>query len=53
MNRLFRAWLREAGSEVPPGIRVEISPLFALDKEELVGKLKGKRLLIQQDWYLE
>jgi UDP-N-acetylglucosamine/UDP-N-acetylgalactosamine diphosphorylase len=53
MNRLFRGWLREAGSEVAPGVRLEISPCFALDKEELVGKLKGERLVIQKDWYLE
>jgi UDP-N-acetylglucosamine/UDP-N-acetylgalactosamine diphosphorylase len=53
MNRLFRSWLREAGSEVAPGVQVEISPLFALDKGEFVDKMKGKRLLIQEDWYLE
>jgi UDP-N-acetylglucosamine/UDP-N-acetylgalactosamine diphosphorylase len=53
MNRLFRSWLREAGSEVTPGVQVEISPLFALDKGEFVDKMKGERFLIQEDWYLE
>ncbi len=32
-------WLRAAGAEVAPGLRVEINPLFAADGEELRGKL--------------
>jgi hypothetical protein len=53
MNRLFQSWLREAGAEIAPEAKVEISPLFALDKEELAEKLKGKKLIIRQDWYME
>ena len=51
MNDLFKSWLREAGAKIEPGAQVEISPLFALDKEELVGKLKGKELVIKGDRY--
>ena len=51
-NDLFRSWLREAGAEIGPEVQVEISSLFALDKEELVSKLKGKKLVIRKDQYL-
>ncbi len=51
MNNLFRSWLQEAGAKVAPEVQVEISPLFALDKEELVRKLKGKKLVIREDRY--
>ncbi len=53
MNSLFQSWLREAGAEVAPEAVVEISPLFALDKEELAQKLRGKSTCIKQDCYLE
>jgi hypothetical protein len=53
MNDLFRTWLREAGAEVSPEAVVEVSPLFALDKEELAKKLKGKKLIIRHDRYME
>ncbi len=53
MNNLFRGWLQEAGAEVAPEVQVEISPLFALNKEELLSKLKGKELVIRKDRYLE
>jgi len=53
MNDLFKTWLREAGAEIVPGAQVEISPLYALDKERLVEKLKGKKLIINRDTYLE
>ena len=53
MVNLHRSWLREAGAEVRPGVKVEISPLFALDKEELVEKLKGRKLVIEENLYLE
>lgn len=53
MNNLFRSWLREAGADIGPEVQVEISPLFALNKEELLSKLKGKKLVIRKDRYLE
>ena len=36
---LHRDWLRQSGVAVADGVAVEISPLFALDAEELSGKL--------------
>ena len=39
MSDLHRQWLREAGVEVADGVAVEISPWFALDAEELRGKV--------------
>jgi UDP-N-acetylglucosamine/UDP-N-acetylgalactosamine diphosphorylase len=50
---LHKGWLEKAGAEIAPGVQVEISPLFAQDQEELVEKLKGKRLVIRQDEYIE
>jgi UDP-N-acetylglucosamine/UDP-N-acetylgalactosamine diphosphorylase len=38
MIKLHTSWLREAGTEVAPGVDVEISPLFALYKSDLRGK---------------
>jgi UDP-N-acetylglucosamine/UDP-N-acetylgalactosamine diphosphorylase len=51
MNSLFRRWLTEAGGEVAPNVQVEISPLFALDQEELAEKLKGKKVVVGEDTY--
>jgi UDP-N-acetylglucosamine/UDP-N-acetylgalactosamine diphosphorylase len=53
MSGLFRSWLAAAGAEVAPEARVEISPLFALDKEELAAKLKGKKVMVKGDTYFE
>ena len=35
-----RRWLEAAGAEVAPGVQVEISPLFALDAEEVAKRVK-------------
>ena len=44
MASLYRRWLVEVGAEVAPGTRVEISPLVALDSEQLGAKIgKGAR----------
>ncbi|OPY74527.1 MAG: putative uridylyltransferase [Syntrophorhabdus sp. PtaU1.Bin050] len=53
MIRLHRGWVEDAGISLPSKIKVEISPLFALDKEDLAGKLKGKTLSLQKDMYLD
>ncbi len=53
MLDLHRKWLEDAGAEVVRGVKVEISPLFALDKEELKEKLEGKRLKVEKDLYLD
>jgi UDP-N-acetylglucosamine/UDP-N-acetylgalactosamine diphosphorylase len=39
MAALHRGWLRRAGAEVADDVEVEINPLFALDAEELAGKV--------------
>jgi UDP-N-acetylglucosamine/UDP-N-acetylgalactosamine diphosphorylase len=50
----FRQWLVETGKAiVAPGVPVEISPCYALDKEELAAKLKGDFLVIKKGAYLE
>jgi UDP-N-acetylglucosamine/UDP-N-acetylgalactosamine diphosphorylase len=51
MNNLHRSWLEDAGVKVPPSTQVEISPLFALDKEEFKEKIKGGKLQIEGDIY--
>jgi UDP-N-acetylglucosamine/UDP-N-acetylgalactosamine diphosphorylase len=51
MINLHRTWLEAAGAKVSPEVKVEISPLFALDKGEFQEKLKGQRLVIQEDRY--
>jgi len=43
MSRLFAGWLREAGVNVPEGVPVEISPLFALDAAEVARRLDRTR----------
>lgn len=35
-----RRWLEAAGAEVAPGVHVEISPLFALDAQEVAKRVK-------------
>lgn len=40
LGRLFHDWLRSAGAKIDSATPVEISPLFALDAEELRAKIK-------------
>jgi UDP-N-acetylglucosamine/UDP-N-acetylgalactosamine diphosphorylase len=40
MTRLHAEWLRAAGAEIAPDVAVEISPLYALDAAELIGKIQ-------------
>jgi UDP-N-acetylglucosamine/UDP-N-acetylgalactosamine diphosphorylase len=51
ISELHRFWLREAGAQVADGVAVEISPFYALDAEELQGKVKPG-LTIQGPTYL-
>ena len=45
MIALHTEWLRQAGAEVDDGVPVEIRPLFALDAEEVKGKIEpGRRV---------
>jgi UDP-N-acetylglucosamine/UDP-N-acetylgalactosamine diphosphorylase len=45
LSALHRDWLHQAGIEVPDDMAVELSPLFALDAEELATKVRpGMRI---------
>ncbi|MHB8108436.1 MAG: UTP--glucose-1-phosphate uridylyltransferase [Syntrophorhabdaceae bacterium] len=50
---LHRRWLEKAGVTVPDDVRVEISPLFALGPRDVAAKLKGRKITIDSDLYLE
>lgn len=55
ITALYRNWLEEAGLKILgecPGHSIEISPLYALDKEELAKKI-DKNLRFDQELYLE
>jgi UDP-N-acetylglucosamine/UDP-N-acetylgalactosamine diphosphorylase len=41
LTGLAADWLRKAGVTVPDGATIEISPLFALEPEDLAGKLSS------------
>jgi UDP-N-acetylglucosamine/UDP-N-acetylgalactosamine diphosphorylase len=41
MVELHRSWLKKANVKVVPGAAIEISPLFALDEDELCSKLQN------------
>src|SRR5262249_41940300 len=43
MSRRAAAWLRSAGLAVPDGLPVEISPLYALDAEQVAAKTDRTR----------
>ena len=53
MSQLHRSWLKAAGAQLTPEVQVEISPLFALDQEELVEKIKGQKLFVNEDRYID
>jgi UDP-N-acetylglucosamine/UDP-N-acetylgalactosamine diphosphorylase len=53
LSNMYKNWLYDAGIEVKPQVRVEISPLFALSKEELRSKIKGRNIKGDKDIYLE
>jgi len=38
---LHRSWLETAGAKVADGVKVEISPMFATDRESLVEKIES------------
>lgn len=52
MCSLHRKWLQEAGVEMHPEALVEISPLYALDREELLKKIKGQQFRFMANCYL-
>jgi UDP-N-acetylglucosamine/UDP-N-acetylgalactosamine diphosphorylase len=48
---MWRAWLAAAGVEVAEGAAVEISPLFALDAEELANKVEAGRKVSEPTYF--
>lgn len=59
LSNYFAGWLEAAGLPVPVNeqgdaeIMIEISPLFAADREEFVRKIRGKELRLTDRMYLE
>jgi UDP-N-acetylglucosamine/UDP-N-acetylgalactosamine diphosphorylase len=51
MIDLCQSWLKKAGVNVASGGAIEISPLFALDEEELIQKMKDRKGAIETDTY--
>jgi len=51
MSNYYKNWLEEAKITAPSEVQIEISPLFALDKEEFIKKLKGKLMDIRENTY--
>jgi len=52
MSDLHASWLEEAGIRLPPGTEVEISPLYAFNREELLLRLKKEKPEIKDRVYL-
>ena len=42
---LHRSWLESAGAKVADGVKVEISPMFATDRESLVQKIESGTII--------
>lgn len=51
MINLYRSWLADAGVEASPDAAIEISPMFALDKETFSAKVRGKYSVITENTY--
>lgn len=49
---LYRSWLEELGVRLKPTTLVEISPLFALDRQEMHARMAGLPREIETDLYL-
>lgn len=51
MAALYAEWLEQAGVTVDRGVPVEISPLWALDAEEVVRRTVGPRRITQPTYF--
>lgn len=51
MCDLHRSWLREVGVEVADDVRVEISPLYALDTKQLAEKVTAGAVVSQDTYF--
>ena len=49
---LHRSWLESAGATVADGVKVEISPMFATDRESLAAKI-GADTAVESDKYFD
>jgi UDP-N-acetylglucosamine/UDP-N-acetylgalactosamine diphosphorylase len=51
LQALYRSWLRQAGAIIADDVPVEISPLRALDEEDVKGRIKaGMTITGALDW---
>jgi UDP-N-acetylglucosamine/UDP-N-acetylgalactosamine diphosphorylase len=51
LSALHRGWLRQAGAEVADNAAVEISPLYALDAEELSAKVPPGTRIVKPTYF--
>lgn len=50
---LYRSWLKKAGKYISPGVKIEISPIFALDEADIMKLSPEIPDRIETDLYLE
>ncbi|GAB4143571.1 MAG: UDPGP type 1 family protein [Planctomycetaceae bacterium] len=53
LSALFTSWLNEAGAHVAENVMVEVSPLFALDAEELKKQIPAGTIIEQPTAFTE
>ncbi len=55
LSNLFCSWMKKAGFQTDgeESQRIEISPLFALDREEFVDKIKKKHVLLSSKLFIQ
>ncbi|MFO0983915.1 MAG: UDPGP type 1 family protein [Planctomycetota bacterium] len=53
MSRQWAGWLRAAGFTVADDAAIEVSPLFAVDREELLTKLSGRGTIVHRRLWIE
>ncbi len=51
MINLHRRWLKRAGINTAPETVIEISPLFALDEDEFINRVRTKNITVSSDTY--
>jgi UDP-N-acetylglucosamine/UDP-N-acetylgalactosamine diphosphorylase len=55
ITSLYRSWLEKAGFTAPEedGLKIEISPLFAIDSQEFIRKVRKKSLLLTSKLFIQ
>ena len=51
LSALHRGWLRQAGVQVDDDVAVEVSPLYALDAEELRAKMRPGTRIVEPTYF--